>query len=217
MARRKITIGLAPLAALMTSGAEGDAATESILDAAAALLAAHGLRRWSMDDVAALAGIGRTSVYRAFANRDELVHAVLARELRQTLTAAQAAGAGSRRLEDQVVEGALSALGALRGSLVERLLRSDPSTLLPFLTTGAGPLIGLSRQIMVEHARASGTAVDEQQAAEAAEVAARLALSFILTRDTVFPVDDDGALRQSLRRLLRPLLAPLAGTRRRSA
>jgi AcrR family transcriptional regulator len=217
VARRKITIGLAPLAALVTSGAVGDAATEPILDAAAALLAAHGLRRWSIDDVAGLAGIGRTSVYRAFATRDELVHAVLARELRQTLAAAQTAGAGSRRLEDQVVEGALSALGALRGSLVEKLLRSDPSTLLPFLTTGAGPLIALSRQIMVEHARASGIALDEQQAAEAAEVAARLALSFILTRDTVFPVGDDDALRQSLRRLLRPLLAPLARTRRRSA
>jgi hypothetical protein len=50
-----------------------------------------------------------------------------------------------------------------------------------------------------------------------AEVAARLGLSFILTRDTVFPIDDADALRASLHRLLRPILAPILKTRRRSA
>jgi AcrR family transcriptional regulator len=217
VARRKITLGLSPITAMMAAGAEIGAGTERILDAAAELMATHGLSRWSVDDVAELAGIGRTSVYRAFAARDDLVHAVLARELRQTLAAAQAAGAGHGRLEDQLVEGALTALNALRGSLVEKLLQSDPATLLPFLTTGAGPLIALSRHIMAQYARSSGIAVDEQQAAEAAEAAARLALSFILTRDTVFPVGDPEALRASLHRLLRPLLGPLSSARRRTA
>jgi AcrR family transcriptional regulator len=217
MARRKITLGLTPLAEKVASGAEADAVRDRILDAAAQLMASYGLRRWSVDDVAELAGIGRTSVYRAYVTRDDLVHAVLARELRQTLAVVQAAGERRSRLEDQVVEGAVTALGALRGSLVEKLLRSDPGTLLPFLTTGAGPLVALSQRILVQYARASGIPVDAQQAAEAAEVAARLGLSFILTRDTVFPVDDPDALRVALRRLLRPLLAPLSGPSRVTA
>jgi hypothetical protein len=65
---------------------------------------------------------------------------------------------------------------------------------------------------MVAGLRAAAPEMDPVHAAEVAEVAARLGLSFILTRDTVFPIDDDAAARESLRRLLRPLLArPAAG------
>jgi hypothetical protein len=103
----------------------------------------------------------------------------------------------------------MTALAALRDSLVEKLLQSDADTFLPFLTTRAGPLIALARQVIVEGIRSAGLSVDDQQTAEAAEVAARLGLSFILTRETVFPVDDPDSLRESLRRLLRPVLAPL--------
>ena len=223
MARRKITLGLLPIAASVASrpaGLEDDPGIERILDAAAELLATYGLKRWSMDDVAELAGIGRTSVYRAFAARDDLVHAVLARELRLTLTAIDVAGASYPRLEDQIVEGAIVAFAALRGSLVERLLRSDPATLLPFLTTGAGPLIALTRQLIVGHARSANTELDDLQATEIgeiAEIAARLGLSFVLTRETVFPIDEPDQLRDSLHRLLSPLLRPLTKDHRRPA
>jgi TetR/AcrR family transcriptional repressor of uid operon len=216
MARHKITIGLSPLVASVVAGSGGGATTERILDAAAELLAAYGLKRWTVEDVADRAGIGRTSVYRAFAARDDILYAVLARELRQTLAAVQASAARERGLENQVVEGAVTALMALRGSLVDKLLRSDPATLLPFLTTGAGPLVGLTREVIVGHARSTGLALDEQEAAEVGEVAARLGLSFVLTRDTIFPVDDVDSLRRSLHRLLRPLLSPLVKPRRRA-
>ena len=49
------------------------------------MLRRRGLAGWSVDDVAEAAGVGRTSVYRWFGLRDDLVHAVLARELRATL------------------------------------------------------------------------------------------------------------------------------------
>jgi AcrR family transcriptional regulator len=208
--RRKVTIGLIPITNLLTAaGSERDPTHDRVLDAAAELMAAYGLKRWSIEDVAERAEIGRTSVYRAFATRDDLVHAVLARELRQTLDAVRAAGNRHTRLEDQVIEGAMTALAALRDSLVEKLLLSDPDTFLPFLTTRAGPLIALARQVIVESIRSAGLSVDDQQTAEAAEVAARLGLSFILTRETVFPADDADSLRESLRRLLGPVLAPL--------
>ena len=105
----------------------------------------YGLKRWSMEDVAEHAAIGRTSVYRAFSTCDELVHAVLARELRTTIAHIVAAAARSGSAEDGIIEGALAGLAVLRGSLVEQLLRTDPSTVLPFLTTKAGPLIALAR------------------------------------------------------------------------
>jgi AcrR family transcriptional regulator len=188
---------------------EADAPVERILDAAADLMQLYGLTRWSMEDVAAHAAIGRTSVYRSFASRDDLVHAVLARELRGTVERITTAAAASPSVEEGIIEGALVGLAALRSSVVERLLQSDPATILPFLTTEAGPLVALTREMLTAQARAAGAAVDPEQAAELAEIVARLGLSFILTRDTVFPVEDDEALRRALRRLLRPVLAPL--------
>jgi AcrR family transcriptional regulator len=184
-----------------------DDVTTRILDATAELLGAYGLRRWTIDDVAERSGVGRTTVYRTFDGRDALVHAVLARELTQTLAAIEVGVAGYDDLEDRLVEGGLIALAALRESLVERLLHSDPATFLPFLTTGAGPLLLLARTAMVAGLRAAAPEMDPHRAAEVAEVAARLGLSFILTRDTVFPIDDPDATRAAVRRLLRPLFA----------
>ena len=40
----------------------------------------HGFRRVALDDVARRAGVSRTTIYRRFANRDELVAAVIERE-----------------------------------------------------------------------------------------------------------------------------------------
>jgi AcrR family transcriptional regulator len=57
-----------------------NAATEAILDAALVELERHGIRRVALDDVARRAGVSRTTIYRRFANRDELIAAVIERE-----------------------------------------------------------------------------------------------------------------------------------------
>jgi AcrR family transcriptional regulator len=57
-----------------------DPATTKILDAAVAEFERHGFRRVALDDVAKRAKVSRTTIYRRFANRDELVAAVIDRE-----------------------------------------------------------------------------------------------------------------------------------------
>jgi AcrR family transcriptional regulator len=57
-----------------------DAATNAIFDAAVVEFQQHGFRRVALDDVARRAGVSRTTIYRRFANRDELVAAVIDRE-----------------------------------------------------------------------------------------------------------------------------------------
>ncbi|MFF0080366.1 TetR/AcrR family transcriptional regulator [Streptomyces canus] len=52
-----------------------------ILDAAAGLLARHGYRRVTMDDVASEAGIGKGTVYLHWKTREQLFGAVFAREV----------------------------------------------------------------------------------------------------------------------------------------
>ena len=57
-----------------------DPSTEAILDAALLEFERHGFHRVALDDVARRAGFSRTTIYRRFANRDELVGAVIERE-----------------------------------------------------------------------------------------------------------------------------------------
>jgi AcrR family transcriptional regulator len=57
-----------------------DPTTEAILDAAVAEFEQHGFRRVALDDVARRAGVSRTTIYRRFANKDELIAAVIERE-----------------------------------------------------------------------------------------------------------------------------------------
>lgn len=55
-------------------------ATELILDAAVVEFERHGFRRVALEDVARRAGVSRTTIYRRFATKDELVGAVIERE-----------------------------------------------------------------------------------------------------------------------------------------
>ena len=206
MARRRLTLDLDPIVAGATAGPEPDDAATAMLDAAEALLREHGLHRWSVDDVAERAGLGRTSVYRRFPSKDDLVHGVLARELRVTIAAIGAVVTRSPTVEDAVVDAALAGLRALDGSVVDRLLHTDPADVLPFLTTDAGPLVAQARAAFVGPLVGLGVVPDPAHAEIAAEALARLGLSFVVTRETVLPLDDLRALRTSVAALVLPLL-----------
>jgi AcrR family transcriptional regulator len=207
VARRKLTLAFEPIVAAVGQPIDDELAVD-VLDAAADHLRRFGLGRWSVDDVADAAGVGRTSVYRWFGSRDELVHAVLARELRMTLLAVGAATATVERFEDKAVEAALVCLESLDGSVVDHLLRHDPQAVLPLLTTDAGPLIALTRTALAPQLLAAGVTGDPDHATVMAETLARLGLSFVLTRDTVVPVDDPEALRAAMVALVSPLVRP---------
>jgi AcrR family transcriptional regulator len=64
----------------MPDNSPADPATTAILDAAVVEFERHGFRRVALDDVARRARVSRTTIYRRFAGRDELVAAVIDRE-----------------------------------------------------------------------------------------------------------------------------------------
>ena len=64
----------------MPANNAADSATTAILDAAVVEFEQHGFRRVALDDVARRARVSRTTIYRRFAGRDELVAAVIDRE-----------------------------------------------------------------------------------------------------------------------------------------
>ena len=57
-----------------------NAGAEAILDAALVEFDRHGIRKVALEDVARRAGVSRTTIYRRFANREELIAAVMDRE-----------------------------------------------------------------------------------------------------------------------------------------
>jgi AcrR family transcriptional regulator len=208
--RRAPKLDLAPLLGALADPS-ADETTNRILDAAADVLVTGGLRRCTVEEIAERGQIGRTTIYRRFDGRDEIVHAALARELRRLFDAVATSVAHLDRLEDQVVEGFLAALTTARGSTIVPLLRTEPD-LLMFLVSDAGPALELVTGLMVAQLLATSPiapAIDPEAARHGAEVVFRLAVSFLLMPDSTLPLDDPAAARRTLHGLFDPLLDQL--------
>lgn len=185
-----------------------DPNTATILDAARALLARHGLGRWSMDDVASRAGVGRATVYRRFTSREDLVNATIARDLQRFFATVAEAVSGVPGLTDKVVEGFIVGIHAARATLFPELFLSDAPTAVSLLNSA--PVIDLGREALVRQYRAvTGQEPEGPARAEVelvAEALIRLALSFLMIPGSSIDFDDENAARSSVRRLVGPLL-----------
>lgn len=200
------------LASIVRPSDTSDDTSDRILDAAAELFATIGVRRCSIDDIAERSGLGRTTVYRRFEGRRQIVEAVLAREIHRFFGSILRSTAHLDRFEDVVIESFLTGLRASEASLLTALVRSEPE-LLQLLTIDAGPVVGAARGFLVSAYRATRTdaapGADLDQVAMFAEVLVRLAISLVLTPQTVIPLDDDATTRAALHRLLDPVITPL--------
>jgi AcrR family transcriptional regulator len=119
-----------------------DPSTEAILDAAVVEFERHGLRRVALDDVARRAGVSRTTIYRRFANKDELVAAVIERENVALFAdiAAELKEAGPQ--SNYYVEAfTLSILRFRRHRVLSRMLSDEPAVVLDMARTHYGAAI----------------------------------------------------------------------------
>jgi AcrR family transcriptional regulator len=108
-----------------------DPSTEAILDAAVVEFERHGLRRVALEDVARRAGFSRTTIYRRFANKDELIAAVVERENVSLFAdiAAELKQAGPQ--SNYYVEAfTLSILRFRRHRVLNRMLSDEPALVL---------------------------------------------------------------------------------------
>lgn len=105
-----------------------DASTEAILDAALVEFDRHGMRRVALDDVARRAGVSRTTIYRRFANRDDLVAAVMDRENARLFTDIAAELKSARPQSNYYVEAFTSAMLKTRAHRVlDRMIADEPA------------------------------------------------------------------------------------------
>ena len=157
-----------------------------ILDGAFEAVATFGLSRLTVEDVARQAGLSRQTLYRYFGSKDELIGALVIRELEAFLDGVRAAHARHTDLEAAMGEAALFCLRTVREHpLLDRLLASEPETLLPYLTTRAGPVVARARGVL-EDLAAERVGVRSGLVHRTADVAVRAIVSYALT-----PSDDE--------------------------
>ncbi|WP_227996540.1 TetR/AcrR family transcriptional regulator [Nocardia australiensis] len=197
---------LTRLLALVRSTSPEDRNQAPVLDAALLAFLDFGIKRTSMVEVARRCGLSLATLYRRFASKSDLIQAVGLRQARQFIDEVDATlqrqvdrDAGA---EDQIVELFVAFLNGLRGNkLLDRLLKTEPEIVLPYLTVKGAPVIEMGRDYTAEfitRLQAEGKLPDYDPE-PLAEMIARTALSLALTPQTVIPLDDDVAARQFAR------------------
>lgn len=150
-----------------------------LLDAALATATLHGLARLSMADVARAAGVSRQTLYRYFASKDELVTAMVGAETAVLIQHVVAAAAAHEDPQASLEAGLAAALQVLREHpLLDRLLTTEPETLLPLLTTGGGPVMGQVRDVVADLLAARTPGLDDGARRQLADVVTRLLVSY---------------------------------------
>jgi len=113
-----------------TASASTDDARERILAAAQRCIDRHGIRKTTMDDIAAEVGLSRPSVYRYFADREDLLTELNIRHARALFKRAHKSISRQTNLPDQIVESLLYiADHCHRDALTRHVIDSDGTNL----------------------------------------------------------------------------------------
>lgn len=201
---------------ILESGpAPGDETSERILAAAIQQTEDFGVRRFTIDDVARRVGVSRVTIYRYFPKKDRLIEAVILHELRRFLRDIDEAVAPYETLEERLVEGFVFALTYLRDHrLLNRMLRTEPEFILPYLTVRAAPILAAGREFIAGFARREaqegGLPLSESEIEGLSEMLARAVLSFVVTPDSVLGLRTGPEIRRFAEHYLAPTLQAIS-------
>lgn len=180
-----------------------------ILDAALEEFERVGIKKARVEAIAKRAGIGRATLYRAFADKDEVVAAVLGRKVEESLAMLDTVMKSHDRLEDRMVEGFVTMLGAFRDdALLQRLLTVEPESVTPWLTVNGGPMIRLASDYLAAMLRTSNRETDPDVDLDVvAEMAVRIVHSLYSTPQGLIAQDEKSS-REFARRYMVDVLFP---------
>ncbi len=206
MPKESTRVDTVALLGLLADPARADDTDERILGAAAVLLLTGGLTALEVDEVAVRSGIGRSTIYRRFGDRNALITATLAREGRRLLAVLADAVADADDVVEQVVTAFCAGLRMAQATGLADLVREDPR-LLRLLTIDGAPVIAAARDELAELARRRDPSLGELEARRTAEVLVRLGISFVIAPESCLdPAGDDAEV--VVRRTIGPLVDP---------
>lgn len=178
---------------------------DPVLDGALEAFLDFGVRRTNMAEIARRGGISPATLYRRYAHKSDVVAAVGLREAEQILTALEAAIDPTTPPLEQLTVLHLTVATRLRSNkLLQRVLATEPESVLPKITVEADPILEIGRGYLA----AFLTRLQDEGHLPAydvrpvADCLARLAQSEVLT-PSVEPLTDDQA-----RAFVRDHLAP---------
>jgi TetR/AcrR family transcriptional regulator, repressor for uid operon len=181
-----------------------------ILDSAFQCILDAGLGRTTVEDVAKTAGLARQTIYRYFPSKDHLIMALVIREEEKFLDGVRAAFDATPDLGRAMERAMLFCLTFAREHpLLDRLLASDPETLLPYLTTRAGPIMRRARDVLAQ-LLSSKAWVRADVLEQATDMVVRVTISYAMTP----PERDAREVARDLGRILQIALTGKEGTRR---
>ncbi len=188
--------------------AEVEALRESLIDAAERCHGRGGLDKMGMADIAKEAGLARSTVYRYFTNRDELLIALIRRDVEALTVRLMARIAGIEDLADYIVEGlVLSIREVPKRPLLAELFVADRFALSRSKVWTSPEIVILGNEFMrafIDPARKQGLLRDDIRPEILTEWVYRVLLSF-LTLPSRWAQDED-QLREALHKLLIPVL-----------
>jgi AcrR family transcriptional regulator len=179
---------------------------ERIVNAAGECFARYGVGKTTVEDIAAAAGVSRATVYRNFAGgRDEVVLAVVLRDLRRFLDRLAARLRLERSVPDAIVEGVVDAVTFVRGDpQLATLLAADAAgPMRAAVAGGARSLLELCADYVRPHFGAA-----QRQGSLRADITVEGSVEFlfrIISSMIVMP--RDGEPREFLRTYVVPALA----------
>ncbi|BBY03614.1 TetR/AcrR family transcriptional regulator [Mycobacterium seoulense] len=177
----------------------------TILNTARGVFETYGVRRANIEDVAARAGVSRSTIYRRFPTKDDLFGHVVRREAEQFFTTLDRATAGCDP-ERAVIEAFALGVRLVHDSpLYSRIADSEPELLGMFSRSQAFP-IGQFADGIAHTLRRCGADIPDRDLTNIADILLRVALGII-----VFPTDrldtsDPAAVREYAARYLVPII-----------
>lgn len=182
---------------------------DRILAASLKVFEKQGLAAATMGELALKAKIGRATLYRHFASKEDVLQALVLSEARELFGRMEEA-AGAEDRPEALFEKALPvALEFFQGHrLLQRVLRKEPEYVIPYLTYRSTGLLTAAVDFMEPYlARAKKTGGLKVEAKVAAEWACRILLSLLTTKSVVADLSDPSELK----RYLAPVLGAFAG------
>lgn len=180
----------------------------TILDAARRCYLARGLSATGMQDVAEAAGVARSTVYRYFPGRDDLLVATIKGEMEQLNARIQKKLARYPDPADQVVEGMIVAIKEIpRRPLLRAVFASEEDSRARQAVWSSDVIVQFGDELMahvIRPAQRAGLLQDAVRPEVLVEWVYRLLLSFLTLPSNW--IRTDAQLRATLRALLVPVL-----------
>ncbi|OBI93162.1 TetR/AcrR family transcriptional regulator [Mycobacterium sp. 1245805.9] len=185
--------------------AEATDVDRTILETARTVFETYGVRRANMEDIAARAGVSRSTIYRRFPTKDDLFEQVVRREGEDFFGTLDRATAGCTP-QQAVIEAFTLGVRLVGDSrLYSRIVDSEPELLGMFSRSDVFPIRRFADGI-AHTLRRCGADIPDPDLADVADILLRVALGII-----VFPTDrldtsDQAAVRDYAARYLVPII-----------